>query len=348
VRHPAKLGHPAAVALALALATLLGSCAAHPMSRSPVVPPRSGPAGTQTGPTGSGGPAYPDTADGGPVRAPAFGALFGAWVRPASTSQPERIAAVTRFQQLLGRRLDIVNTYRRFTDPLITESDRHFLADGSTLMISWAGAGSQAVLAGRYDWLLRDRARQIAALGRPILLRYRWEMDRPNLAGTTGTGLEFILAWRHLRDVFVRERATNVAWVWCPTADGFAHGYAPGFYPGDDQVDWICVDGYAGARLDSMSGLLDPFLHWAQRHAKPLMIGEFGVARAYSGLARAQWLTGAATLIKSTAQIKAVSYFESNPDNRPANQQFRLGDDPIALAALRALASDPYFDTAPG
>jgi hypothetical protein len=279
------------------------------------------------------------------VQAPAHGVLFGAWVKPDTLSQSDRVAAVDGFEAQLGRSLDIVNTYRRFTEPFYTSSDLQFMSARSTLMLSWAGGDSRAVASGQDDALLRDRADRVAADGRPVLMRYRWEMDRPNLRYSTRSGPDFIAAWKHVRDIFAQEHATNVSWVWCPTSDGFAGGYAADFYPGDDQVDWICVDVYAGTSYEPLSLLLSPFLSWAANHPKPLLVGEFGVARAYPSALRAAWLNGAAALFKDNPQIKGVCYFESNPDANATNQQFRVGDDPPALAALRQLATDPYFNS---
>src|SRR5207249_611557 len=44
------------------------------------------------------------------VAFPATGALFGAWVKPATFTQEGRIGAVGAFEDRLGRKLDIVNT----------------------------------------------------------------------------------------------------------------------------------------------------------------------------------------------------------------------------------------------
>ncbi|MFD0594551.1 hypothetical protein ACFQZ4_20735 [Catellatospora coxensis] len=95
----------------------------------------------------------------------------------------------------------------------------------------------------------------------------------------------------------------------------------PDYYPGDDQVDWTCVDVYAGSELTPLADLLEPFLHWAAAHPHPIMIGEYGVSRAWTAGQRASWLRDATTVFRRNTQIKAVLYFESNPDNRtpPAN-----------------------------
>src|SRR5262249_31100482 len=60
----------------------------------------------------------------GPVRAPLTGALLGAWVRPESLTQAGRLDALTSWEKLVGRRMDAVNTYRRFDQNFFESSDR--------------------------------------------------------------------------------------------------------------------------------------------------------------------------------------------------------------------------------
>jgi hypothetical protein len=283
----------------------------------------------------------------GPVAPPANGAFLGAWVRPESLTPSGRLTAVSTLESTLGRRLDIVNTYRRWDEPIFNDSDVAFSRRGSTMMISWASGDTRSITSGRHDSLIQERARLVKAFGHPLLLRFRWEMDRPGLAASMWSPADYIAAWRHVRGIFDAERVTNVSWVWCPTAEGFGAGYAPPFYPGDDLVDWVCVDVYAGAQLTSMAELLRPVLRWAATHPrKPLMIGEFGVSRAWSADARAGWLRGAALVFKANPQIRAVLYFESDPDGNGPQQQFSLSADPPALAAFAQLAREPYFNPA--
>jgi hypothetical protein len=280
----------------------------------------------------------------GPVAPPQSGALLGSWVRPDVLTQPRRVAAVQAWEAALGRRLDIVHTYKRLDEPFFTDSDVE-LGQRATLMMSWAGGDSRSVLAGRHDDLIRERARRLREYGKPVLLRYRWEMDRPNLAASVWSPEDYIAAWRHVRSLFDAEGVRNVSWVWCPTVEGFERGNAPAFYPGDEYVDWTCVDVYSGSKLRPLGEHLRPFLRWAAgRPTKPIMIGEFGVARVWGSAQRTAWLRNAAAVFKANPQIKAVLYFESDPEGNEANGQFRLADDPEALAAFAALAREPYFN----
>ena len=282
--------------------------------------------------------------DSGPVLAPARGALVGAWIKPDSLTHVGRLAAVDGLQSSLGRPLSIVNTYRRFEQLAGTPSDLELVAQGTTLMISWATGDNRSILDGEHDDLIRRQADAVRDLRRPVLLRMRWEMDRPNLRATMWSGADYIAAWKYVRQIFHREQAENVSWVWCPTAEGFVRGEAADFYPGDDLVDWTCVDVYAGEHFAPIGELMDPFLRFAAQHPKPIIIGEFGVAKAWGSAGRAAWLRDATRTFKANPQIKAVTYFESDPDGNGPTKQFQLTGDKPAFGAFRRLATDPYFN----
>jgi hypothetical protein len=286
----------------------------------------------------------PGPFEAGPFVPPDKGAYVGAWIKPDALTHAGRLEAVSGLEKDLGRRLDIVNTYRRFEQLVGTESDREFLAQGSNLMISWATGDNRSITAGEHDRLIRQQARAIRKVGKPVLLRMRWEMDRPNLRATMWSGEDYIAAWKYVRAVFAQERVTNVSWVWCPTAEGFIRGDAPAFYPGDDQVDWTCVDVYAGNIFQPIGKLMGPFLEWAAQHPKPIIIGEFGVAKAWGSAGRAAWLRDAERTFKVNKQIKAIAYFESDPEGNGPTQQFQLTGDKAAFKAFLKLTKDPYFN----
>ena len=195
------------------------------------------------------------------IPAPATGAYFGAWVDPAMYGQHGHVGAVNALQLQIGRRLDIVHTYLRQPAPFPTSSDLAWVRQGSMLLVSWALNDSRGIAAGEWDAAIRQRARELKALGKPVFLEWRWEMDRPNLRFAVGTPADYIAAWKHIRLIFAEQHVTNVAWVWCPTARGFASGTAQAYYPGNSEVDWVCADAYPrpGTRA-SFSAIIQPFL----------------------------------------------------------------------------------------
>jgi hypothetical protein len=272
---------------------------------------------------------------------PAKGTYFGAFVAPTVYSQDNRISAVDALQQQIGRRLDIVHIYLTQGAEFPTASDLAFVKQGSTLLVSWALNDSQAIAAGTDDGLIAQVAQEIKAIGKPVFLEYRWEMDRPGLRAEVGSPADYIAAWKHIREVFAEQDVTNVAWVWCPTSKGFADGTAAAYYPGDSEVDWICADVYPpSGPLESFAEVAQPFLSWASHHDKPAIIGEFGVRTAYPPQVRAQWLSAAAQTVLAHPQIKALVYFDG-PGQQPDSSCVLSG---VALQAFRAIADDSYFD----
>jgi len=283
------------------------------------------------------------------VLPPAHGALVGAYVKPAEGdfNDAGKVRAVDAFEAKLGRRMDIVHTYRTWSDPFFADSDLEFIRRGQTLLASWSGTDTRLIVLGRYDDLIRQNAQQIRDMGRPILLRWRWEMDRPNLQAEVWSSQDFIAAWKHIWTIFREVGATNVSWVWCPTAKGFVDGIAGAYYPGDDYVDWICVTTYPGDVKQSvapLSALIKPFLQWAAGHAKPIIIGEYGIPKTLSSAIRAAWLRDATEVYELNPQIRAVVYFESDPGDRKESHHYELRDDPEALAAFVQMCNDPYFN----
>jgi hypothetical protein len=289
----------------------------------------------------------PGPYEAGPFEPPEKGAYLGAWIKPESLTHAGRIEAVDGLENDLDRRLNILNTYRRFEQMVGTESDQEFLNAGADLMISWATGDNRSIVDGEHDRTIREQARAIRKVDKPVLLRMRWEMDRPNLQATMWSGADYIAAWKYVRKIFAEERTTNVSWVWCPTAEGFVRGNAPEFYPGDDQVDWTCVDVYAGSKYQPIGQLMGPFLTWAAQRPKPIIVGEFGVAKAWGSASRAAWLKDAARTFKANPQIKGVAYFESDPEGNGPNQQFQLTGDKAAFAAFKKMTEDPYFNPVP-
>jgi Glycosyl hydrolase family 26 len=296
----------------------------------------SGPAASVPPPVGGSQPS------GGP-QPPAKGAYVGAYVQPDSDYTPQgRIDAVTDFEQETGRQLDIVQTYHPWDDEFPDATDKWAVDNNRMLLLSWAGTDTRVIQTGRYDDLIRQRARAVRALGKPIFLRWRWEMDRPNLQASIWTPQDYIAAWRHVRKIFTEEKATNVSWVWCPTAAGFTANRAAPYYPGDTDVDWVCADVYTGQGLDDFGTAAGPFLDWAKGHpTKPIMIGEWATSDQFPG-GQTAWLSQAQQVTQANPSIKALVYFDSDDKTKGPRAQLALKGD--AIGAFGNLLAEPYFN----
>ena len=91
-------------------------------------------------------------------------------------------------------------------------------------------------------------------------------------------------------------------------------------------MDWVCADAYPGpGRRPHSSAIIQPFLGWAARHPKPIMIGEYGVPQTYGAPLRAQWLRDAEQTVVRDPQIKALVYFDSNTTRHFPGVKFWAG-----------------------
>jgi len=275
---------------------------------------------------------------------PANGTWIGAWVKPSTDTPDGRLAAVADFERLLGRPLDIVHVYHQWNDPFPSSDDRADAASGKNVLLSWAGTNTGDIAAGRYDGLIRQRAQDLKAWGVPVLLEWRWEMDRPNLQSEIGGAQSYIAAWKHIRAVFTGQQVTNVSWVWCPLAVGFVDNRAQPFYPGDDQVDWLCADTYPTKAVKPFQVAVQPFLDWAKAHPKPIVVGEFGMKVERGEDVRQRWLAAMGTFVATQPKIKALVYFDADHTDSTPSYNMSLRNAPGSMAVFRTIAHESHFD----
>jgi hypothetical protein len=282
---------------------------------------------------------------------PASRVLLGASTSPEDRTVAAEMSAVESLEQAIGRTLDINHNFYGWDEAFPTEIERWDLQAGRIPMMSWNGKGvtTTAIASGRYDDLINQRAEAVKALGRPVLIRWFWEMDGNKKADFAGTSEEYVAAWRRIVTIFRDRGADNVRWVWCPNASAFNDGAAQQFYPGDDFVDWICADGYnwapgrPGDEYRSFKDIFGGFYNWASLHDKPIMVGEFGVQERRPG-EKAGWITAAREAIKTDFRLlRAVVYFNSNKD-----YDWRVTTSVSALEAFRQMANDPQFNDRSG
>jgi beta-mannanase len=170
----------------------------------------------------------------------------------------------------------------------------------------------------------------------------------------------YVKAYRHVVDLFRREKAENVRWVWTPWKDLTMEDY----YPGNEYVDIIGINllNYGQAASDglwhSFATLYEPFRFRISRskcegiQTKPVMISEFGTTRL--GGDQSEWMEEALFRIAEMySEIKYLVFFESGadknwpgewrPDSGDAFLDWRISDQPQTRKALKEfLAKPPY------
>jgi hypothetical protein len=276
-----------------------------------------------------------------PSVAPSSGALLGAWV--GNRGGLPHYKSVLNFEAQIGRQLAINQHYRTWDNKYWGEEAQD-VELGRIPLITWGDYGKTSaaeINSGSQDALIREKADAIEALEGPVFLRWGSEMA----GGKYGTPQEYIAAWKRIRQLFVEQGATNVMWVWCPTAWGFRTGDAAHYYPGDDHVDWIAADGFnyypAQKPWKSVTDIFKWFYAWASKRGKPLMIAETGVMEDPERPKRkAQWLGWVVRRLKSWPKIKAFVYFHARS---PKGYKFWANTSKPAMEAFKKLANRPYM-----
>lgn len=313
-----------------------------------------------TGLTGT-APATAATRPTGPL-VPASGALLGAYVSSGTwTNNGDAMSYLAARESRLGRRFAIDSHYYSWRASIPSGLEQADLAGGRVPMVTWEPTeGLAGVLSGADDALVRQRARSLKALGRPVMLRFAHEMNgnwypwggaRISTPGTTDGPAKFVRAWKHVHDLFAAEGATNVVWVWSPnwlSVPGDSWNAFTKYYPGDAYVDWVATDLYNwGSRYGGwvqMSGLLKPVYN-AYAATKPIMVAETSSvegtdAQATAGLTKAAWVDRVRADLKTAfPSVAAVVWF----DQKKNDVDWRLDTSASALSALKAFGADPWF-----
>ena len=202
-------------------------------------------------------------------------------------------------------------------------------APGVAPLMTWepfnyAGSFPQAtyslanINAGHFDATINGMASNIAAWGKPLLVRLAHEMNGswyPWGLGVNGnTAAQYITMWRKVVTAFRMAGASNVRWVWCPNVDQATMAQ---FYPGDDYVDWIALDGYNKGAVNGntwitfQNMLISSYNQICAITTKPLMIAE--TASNETGGDKPQWIRDMFAMIPTAfPRIRAVIWYDYN------------------------------------
>jgi mannan endo-1,4-beta-mannosidase len=230
-------------------------------------------------------PSLPTTS---PTPHNASGSIIGVFHRGA----PQSYAGVTAFTKATGVSPRLVSYYSGWLEPFqvgfAAEAARHGalpLVQIDPTQISLA-----AIAARQYDDYLRSYADAVRSFGHKVILSFGPEMNGNWYSwGYKHTPAKvFVAAWRHIVDVFRRQGAHNVIWMWTVNIihpGGSREIANPArWWPGRSYVTWIGMDGYYYKPSWTFAPLFGPtikILHTLSRVPIPILISETGAPTAY-------------------------------------------------------------------
>lgn len=268
-------------------------------------------------------------------------AMLGAYLDLDGRTQTQ---AVALRRKEMGRDLRILHNFYGWYDTLPTELEG--IADDSHPMVSWRGTTYREITSGDSDALITAAAKRLKAQGRPVLLRWAWEMNgnwydwSPVRNNNDPDG--YTACWKRIRGIFDDVGADNVSWVWSPNTTSSSKDEWNSFaalYPGDDLVDWVGVSGYNLYR-ESPEKLFSPiYQEFATR--KPIMITEIGAVDR-GGSTKAEWTTLAAEWVEQHPAIGGMVWFDT--DTHPgSDEKWAVDTDAKSLAAWVAIGKNARF-----
>ena len=125
-------------------------------------------------------------------------------------------------------------------------------------------------------------------------------------------------AWKHVHNIFTAVGATNANWVWCPNIALIKKlKDVRKFYPGNQYVDWTCLDGFNWGETSNSAGW-QTFTHVFSStykevesfaSSKPMIIGE--TASDERGGSKAAWIRNALHVMPTNfPKIRGFVWFD--------------------------------------
>ena len=235
-----------------------------------------------------------------------------------------------------------MHVYRHWGDSLTPKLVVSVAGGGQIPLINWnatvAGVSWADIAAGRQDAAIITAAKQLKALGTPVMLAFQHEPEN-DTNGTTDTAASYVGAWRRVVTVFRSQGVSNVSFVWIMMASTFSStGAADAFYPGDSYIDWVAADGYNWAYNQE---IFASFYAWGSLHSKPLMVAEAGTMDDPNDPTRkAQWFGNIAPTIQNWPNIKTLVYFNAGP---ATGNGWRYDYTTPDLTAFQTLVGNSYL-----
>lgn len=262
---------------------------------------------------------------------------------------------ISSFEAVTGKNLAIVLWYVHWQDSFPTTDANTVYNNGSVPLITWEPwiTGSpntlEAVASGSYETYVRTFLQAAKDWGHPLFLRFAHEMngnwypwDGAHNGAAAGPA-RYKQAFIYIHDVRQQIGASNVYLVWNPnhtSVPSESWNTISAYYPGDQYVDWIGMDGYnwGYAAWKSFDSVFDnAYQTLTALTTKPLMIGEFASATREGS--RADWIADAFSKIKTNyPRIKAFTWFNINKE-----RDWRITSYASDEAAFRNGIYDGYY-----
>ncbi len=265
---------------------------------------------------------------------------------------------VRTFAATIQKPLGVVMWYHAFVEGFVFPKDvcARFRSAGSIPFIRlepWSYIGLndftfslEKIARGDLDQELMNWARGAREYGSVVLHSFGHEMNvsiAERWYPWAGDSVVYKAAFSRIREVFRNAGADNVRWIY--SVNEYNPNLIREYYPGDDLVDYVGIDGFNFGDTQSWSHWR-PFeeIFYDAYHTlrlvapgKPVILTEFGCAEI--GGDKALWLADAFHALKYTfTGVKAFVWF-----NHLKEADWRVNSTEDSMQSFVKAVSDPYF-----
>ncbi len=251
---------------------------------------------------------------------------------------PPSFQPIADFGAAAGRAPDIAGSFSGWAQPFdlayANELKQHHVIP--FVQIDPTFASISAITAGAYDTYLRGYADSVADFGHPVIIGFGHEMNARwypwgygNLSPRT-----FVAAWRYIVNLFRARGADNVTWLWTINADRPGTGPVGDWWPGQQYVTWVGIDGYYYRPSDTFTRVFGKTIDQVRAFThKPILLSETAVGPRAGQLVKIQDLFSGMARYKTLGLVwfdkaQADGIFHQDwriEDNQTAEYSFRLG-----------------------
>jgi hypothetical protein len=276
---------------------------------------------------------YPETPPGPP--APAYASpLTGTVIGVREADAPKSYALVQTFQRATGVHPRVVVYYSSWWEPFRTSYAEMAYRHHAVVLVQLEpyNVPVSRIADGSQDWYLRRYAEEVRRFGHLVILSFAPEMNgnwSPWDAAHHTPPDVWVAAWRHIVTLFRSRGARNVTWLWDASSGVHPPEGMLAWWPGDQYVDWVGLDGYYYRRSDNFISKFADYINAVRRiTAKPILLAEVGIGPVAG---KARMLPDLFGGIRKY-QLLGLVWFDVNQHKPPVHQDWRLEGNRTALA----------------
>lgn len=250
---------------------------------------------------------------------------------------PGSWSPIAGFTEATGVKPKIVVYYSAWNDPFSASFAQTAWDHGAYVLVQLQpnGVTLASIAAGGSDAYLRSYADAVIAFGHPVILSFGHEMNGTWYSWGDGhtPPATFVAAWRHVVHVFRAAGAANVTWLWTVNSVDGASSALSQWWPGAAWVNWTGIDGYYFRATDTFDSVFGSTITDIRAFSSaPLLIAETAVGTTPNRESQIDGLFAGV----SAERLAGVVWFDEAQNSGLYHQDWRLENDPSALAAFTA------------